>query len=352
MKAAIAIKFLRLSYYKKKMAHRHKKIKAVDPQSKRTHPTLLEAATKSRNFNRAPSYKDLLASAKSMPRGLREMLAMKDHIEKRISNQSVKDIEERALESAEKEAGLVAKPQKSSQNNPFAHMVALPGEKLRAFNARLRAETRRLKVQLRADEQPIRKISAKRKRFLNRKLGKGLDENEEDEDGDKEPSQSDMNQRKKHRTMEFAASEHVGFLERADAPPVLSSKPAIAPLKTTMSSGSGTSKVKGMSGHKTGSSSSIKGAWSPEAVQAAKDAQSLQMEISAASRARFKASEDRRADEQREEQLAQAQREKAALASMMAYKTMKAKRQDAFEAAARASLKSTSAQIAALKIQR
>lgn len=331
------------------MGHRHKKIKAIDPQSKRTHPTLMEFATKMKNFNRAPSFKELSASANAMPRSLREMLAMKDHIDKRISKQSLSNTDGRT----EKEiaASEAKPPPTSTTNNPFAHMVALPGEKLRAFNARLRAETKRLKIQLRAGEQPIRKISAKRKRFLNRKQGKGIEENNDEDNGDEVPSHSDEKQRKRQRTMEFADSERVGFLERADAPPALSSKPAsVAPVKALISSARG-NKNRTLN-DKTGPSSSIKGAWSPEAIQATKDAQAHQQQISTASRARLKAVEDRRAEEQREEQLAQAQREKAALASMMAYKMMKAKRQEAFDAAARASAKSTSAQIAALKLER
>jgi hypothetical protein len=333
------------------MGHRHKKIKAIDPQSKRTHPTLLEFATKSKNFNRAPSFKELSASANAMPRSLREMLAMKDHIDKRISKQSLSNSNTDGRTEKEMLASEAKPPPTSTTNNPFAHMVALPGEKLRAFNARLRAETKRLKIQLRAGEQPIRKISAKRKRFLNRKQGKGIEENEGEDNGDDVPSNSGEKQRKRQRTMEFAASERVGFLERADAPPALSSKPAsVAPVKALISSARGTKNR--TLGDKTGSSSSMKGAWSPEAIQATKDAQAHQQQISAASRARLKAVEDRRAEEQREEQLAQAQREKAALASMMAYKMMKAKRQEAFDAAARASAKSTSAQIAALKLER
>ena len=331
------------------MGHRHKKIKAIDPQSKRTHPTLMEFATKMKNFNRPPSFKELSSSSNAMPRSLREMLAMKDHIDKRISKQSLSNTDGRT----EKEivASEAKQPPTSTTNNPFAHMVALPGEKLRAFNARLRAETKRLKIQLRAGEQPIRKISAKRKRFLNRKQGKGIEENNDEDNGDEVPSHSDEKQRKRQRTMDFADSERVGFLERADAPPALSSKPAsVAPVKALISSARG---IKNRTlNDKTGPSSSIKGAWSPEAIQATKDAQAHQQQISAASRARLKAVEDRRAEEQREEQLAQAQREKAALASMMAYKMMKAKRQEAFDAAARASAKSTSAQIAALKLER
>lgn len=328
------------------MGHRHKKIKAVDPQSKRTHPSLLIDSSK---FNRTPSFKELAASASAMPRSLREMLAMKDHIDKRISSQSQSTTisNQDIIKPRENQStSIITKVPISTVNNPFAHMVALPGEKLRAFNARLRAETKRLKIQLRAEEQPIRKVSAKRKRFLDRKQGKILDTEDDNDNNNDDIDNGDGKQRKRQRSMEFASSERVGFLERADAPPVLSTKPS-----TSIKSSKNSSKTNHATRQKQAAQID-KGAWSPEAIQEAKNIQERQKVSSAASRARLKASEDRRAEEKREEQLALAQRDKAALESMMAYKAMKAKRQEAFEAAAKASLRSTSAQIAALKLER
>ena len=328
------------------MGHRHKKIKAVDPQSKRTHPSLLIDSSK---FNRTPSFKELAASASAMPRSLREMLAMKDHIDKRISSQSQSTTisNQDIIKPRENQStSIITKVPISTVKNPFAHMVALPGEKLRAFNARLRAETKRLKIQLRAEEQPIRKVSAKRKRFLDRKQGKILDTEDDNDNNNDDIDNGDGKQRKRQRSMEFASSERVGFLERADAPPVLSTKPS-----TSIKSSKNSSKTNHATRQKQ-AAQIVKGAWSPEAIQEAKNIQERQKVSSAASRARLKASEDRRAEEKREEQLALAQRDKAALESMMAYKAMKAKRQEAFEAAAKASLRSTSAQIAALKLER
>ena len=256
--------------------------------------------------------------------------------------------------------GVQLAPPRGSVRDPFAHMVALPGERLRAFNKRVRAELKRAREELRADVAavPLRKVSKKRKAFLARSGGEGGDSG-----GDETGVGADADLRPRARAGavdEFQPAERVGFLERAEEPPKLSSRPVALPARPKLVSGTGKKRRREGPGDDEGAPALVKGAWSPEAITAAAAAAAAASASAAAefesaalsstpssgfavpaegaaqslaARARQRAHEEGQAAAERAEQLRLAQIERAADASRAAYAAMRDRRRDAFAAA-------------------
>ena len=163
---------------------RHKRLKSIDPESKRVHPGLLVDLTTSKGVDLAPT-----ASA-ALPRLPRSLIAMRQLQAKGLARerQHAQQLQQaQEARQAQQQLSLTQKPlahahapaaagstsssaaAAKAECYPFEGMVARPGEKLRAFNSRVRQELRLVRAALRAEATPQqRKASAKRKAWLEK----------------------------------------------------------------------------------------------------------------------------------------------------------------------------------------